>query len=447
MPKTTFVTGTKATAAFFNAIQDLQFDGLDIDGHYQKIPDSWLSTTPGNLLPSWTAFKNALSITSVTGLTANYSGGTVTSTSGTLITIASGSVLLANNATSFVFVDRSGVVSASLVLPAVCVPLAQITTVGGAISGSVIDLRPRFSILPVSQSIKVFGGLGAQGAYNLTTGSDTLAGEYYFTDFNVSAGATLNITGTATIYCSGNVTIAGTVIVAPAVRGGAGYNGSFLIQDYPSFAGSGLGGGNALNIAPAQPYHFATSPIGSGGAGGWLRISGIVTAGTLSGVRGGNGGGAIVFEAAGTITVTGTISAIGEAGQDASSIVMNPANCYSGLFTGGGGGSGGLIFLRSLRSITASAASSLLVSGGRGGNGFPNPASFNSAGGGGGGYVVCYSPSNNLTGATITLTGGTAQYSGQVNGSVSGGSFAGVGGFAGQAGSVGMLVLRSIIPV
>jgi len=448
MPKTTFVKGTKVTKEFLNAINAIVFDGADLDGHYPKLTNASLDNSSGALLNDWTAFKNALGVTSTTGLVATYTGGTVTLPTGALATIAPGTIALANSATNYLYIDRTGTLVASLVYPSIGMPIAQITTVGGAISGSIIDLRPRFQILPVPQALKVFGGLGGEGSLVVPNGSTFfISGEHWYTSITVQAGGTLTINGSAFFYCSGNVQIDGIVNVVPLIKGGQGLFGSLGVQTYPNTAGSGVGGGNSVNQAASPAYDYFTSPSGSGGAGSWAAISAV--AGGLNVIttpRGGNGGGCLIIEAAGTINITGTINANGENGQGNASVIQNPAGAYTALISGGGGGSGGLLFFKSLKSITVTAAAILSVAGGIGGNGYPNPTTQFSAGGGGGGYLALYSPSNNTTGATLNLSGGASPYATGF-GSVAGGSFGGVGGAAGQAGSVGILVLRSIVPV
>ena len=448
MSKTTFVARTKVTSAWLNAIQNLSFDGqIELDGHYRKIPNEWLEDAPGSILTEWESFRDTFAITNVAGLTASYTGGAVSLPSGEILTVAPGTVGLANNATNYIYVNRDGVVQASQIIPTISYLIAKIVTLNGNISGSVIDLRGRNRIQPLGQTLKIFGGLGANGAYNLTSGSDTLSGEYWFTSFNVAAGTTLNITGATYIYCSGDVNIAGNVVVSAPVRGGAGHIGVLTPQAYPNFSGNGIGGGGGINSSSPATYSYFLSLIGSGGSGSWCNIS------TTIGIKtpfGGNGGGAFVVEAAGKITITGTITANGTNGEGFSSVTgMFGYNLsgFSGSLTGGGGGSGGLIWLKSLSQIVASPASVLSVRGGDGGTGYPNPATIITAGGGGGGYLVCTAPSVNLTGATINLNGGASSVTSGSFGSVAGGSFAGAGGTAGQPGGNGLLIVRNLVPV
>lgn len=444
MPKTTFAPNQILTAAQMNAIANPVFDGLDLDGHNPKIIDAWLSDAPGQIKPQWQAFRDALLVTSSTGLTVQHTSAVVTLQDFTVATIAAGTLSLSNNATTFIFISEAGAIAQGTLLPVRCIPVAKVTTASGVVT-SIEDLRPRFAILPQARSLRVFGGSGSQGAYTLNSGTDTLSGEYYFTDFTVAAGTTLTIRGAATIYCSGNVNIAGTVTVTPPVKGGQGYVGN-LSGVLPNAPGFGMGGGNSVNAAPSETYSYLASPLGSGGAGGWVELQGSFSLRTPSG---GNGGGNVIFEAAGTIQITGTVRANGDNGQGQASVTNlagGAPGSVTGSISGGGGGSGGLIWLRSLRSINASAAAVLSVVGGNGGTGFPNPPTQFTAGGGGGGYLVAIAPTVNFTGATINLNGGT---SGGTSGfgSVSGGSFGGAGGAPGQAGQAGQLVVRNVIPV
>lgn len=444
MPKTSFVNGTPVEAEWLNAIQNLQFTDQDLDGHYPKITDASLSDTPGQIKPEWRTFRDTLAVSAGTGLAINYTGGMVTLVDGLRSSISPGALSLSNNTTTFIFVSETGAISQGSILPVRGIPLARVTTAAGVVS-AIEDLRPRFTILPQARSLRVFGGSGSQGSYTLNSGTDTLSGEYFFTDFTVAAGATLTIRGAATIYCSGNVNIAGTVTVTPPVKGGQGYVGN-LSNTLPNAPGFGLGGGNSINAGPSETYSYLASTLGSGGAGGWVDLQGSFSLRTPGG---GNGGGNLILEAAGTIQVSGTIRANGGNGEGATAVTNLQGGApvgVSGSISGGGGGSGGLIWLRSLRSVTATASAVLSVTGGNGGTGFPSPTTQFTAGGGGGGYVVATAPTVNLTGATINLSGGTSGIATGF-GSVSGGSFGGAGGAPGSAGQVGQLVVRNVIPV
>ncbi|MBW4443071.1 MAG: hypothetical protein KME10_17895 [Plectolyngbya sp. WJT66-NPBG17] len=449
MAKTNFSRGRRVPAAWFNAMQAIDFNGTDVDGSYPPLTDSALTAAPGNIKANWTAFQNVLRVTAANGLVVDYAGGSVVLPSGEVLTISPGQLSLAPNTESFVFVNSAGLVQSSTIRPVRSVMLGKVLTNNIQIVGAVEDLRPRYQVLPIAQSIRIFGGSGEQGSYTLSSGTATLSGENWFQNFTVSAGATLTIAGGATLFCSGNVTISGNVVVTAPIAGGSGHYGVFAPQSYPNYIGAGVGGGASVNSISTNTYSYFTSPVGSGGAGSFIaNLAGGIAMRTP---RGGNGGGCLIIEAAGTITVTGTITANGENGQGNASVLNFAGGALTGfpggLITGAGGGSGGLIWLKSLRSVVASAGSQLSVKGGDGGTGYPDASTFQTAGGGGGGWLVTTAPTVNLTGAAINLNGGVSTIATAVNGSVSGGSFAGLGGGPGQAGSVGQLQVRNIIPI
>jgi len=145
--------------------------------------------------------------------------------------------------------------------------------------------------------------------------------------------------------------------------------------------GSGGGyGGNGAPSASGAPggtnYGSATAPTAFGSGGG----SGADTAN-----GGSDGGGALRLSVGGTLTVSGNISANGNAGlQDDS-----------------GGGSGGSVW------ITADALSGAGTISAGGGNGV-----LYGGGGGGGGRVAIYALTNSFTGVT-NVNGGTGASSGQ----------------------------------
>lgn len=449
MTKTTFVNGTVLTPEYLNALQNIQFDGQDLDGHYPQLNDDALTDTAGNIKPEWRAFRDALKVSPQTGTIFAYGGGVTLLPNGNTATIAPATISVGANGTFYIFVDKAGAIVQATQLPLLSVPLAKVVMVGGNLSGAIEDMRPRFRVLPLAQAMRLFGGQGGQGEYNLASGSATLSGEYYFTNFTVAQGATLNINGFCKIQCTGNVNIAGQVIVSPPVAGGSAHRGIFRAGSIVSAQGNGLGGGRGVNDSGALPYSYIDSPIGSGGAGGWLEI--LVPQQGIIGCKGGNGGGNFRIEAYGSIVVSGSILANGEDGQNGSTALDFSTNLpisptSNAILTGGGGGSGGLIYLASLTSVTAGSPAQLSVRGGQGGTAYPLQANGLSAGGGGGGYIVCIAPTVNLTGATINLSGGASPPSPGTYGSVPGGSFAGQGGATSVAGGSGQLIVRNVIP-
>jgi hypothetical protein len=295
----------------------------------------------------------------------------------------------------------------------------------------------------VSDRVRLFGGNGRGTNTDFsTTGNTTLGdGLYYFRDFTVNTGHTVTISRFARIYCSGTFTVqsGATITVTQAARAqGAGHGMSGADQRILEIGN--LGGVGAIY----NPFVF---PFGSPGAGGSCRTE---PGGVIQNVpQGGDGGGAIWVEANGAISISGTITAIGENGSAANS----PSGNY--ISTGGGGGSGGAIMLTSLASITIASTATLSVRGGNGANGtaggIANARGYGGSGGGGG-WVWLTAPTVTTTGATITLSGGTAGSQGSTGGTATntegiawGGSFAGGGGTSaiGASGGSGTLVTRT----
>ena len=135
-------------------------------------------------------------------------------------------------------------------------------------------------------------------------------------------------------------------------KGYAGRNGPGRGTDC-GFSGTGGGGyggkgGNAVDAAGGQPYGSTNAPLDPGSGGGYD---------TGYSDNGGAGGGAVRIEAAGAVTLDGTVSANGES-----------ENQYAG-----GGSGGGILIIGG--SFTGGAGGILRANGG----------DFSSRGGGGGG--------------------------------------------------------------
>lgn len=451
MAKTVFVPETTVTSAFLNAINNPVRDDQDLDGHIGYVKNSDMDPSPGSLYPEWLQFRDNLKVTGVTGLTASYNSGNYTNLDGESAAIIAGTVALADNATNYVYINLSGNVVAATLLPVNSIPLAKITTVGGAISGAITDLRPRFKMQPLGRGLFSFGGSGGSGDMNITANT-SLGGEIYCRNFTIAAGVTVTVPGGyLKIKASGSLTIDGVVNVSPPIQGGRGWSGDTQLNPVFFLAepGLGFGGGGGHNAAQSNGYSYLASAYGSGGASGLVmseNVNSIVTSG-----RGGNGGGAFMTEVAGPIRVTGTINVNGNNGTNGT-IGQIGAGGKRIWVSGGAGGSGGLIWLLSRVSVTCTATSTLSVIGGNGGSAATAGTTdkLEGAGGGGGGYVVAQSPNNNLTGAVINLTAGTTGTATGTTGTVSGsagGSFAGRGGLTNFTAENGQLVLLNAIPL
>jgi len=289
-------------------------------------------------------------------------------------------------------------------------------------------------------TLRRFGGVStadfsSTGSFAFSANDGTL----HYRNFTLNAGHTMTVDKFARIVCSGNVTIAGNIVVTPLAPGGKG-NPYFDISGASAFFGGyaeGQGLGQARNT-----YSWQAQPYGSGGMGGYGRS--FTSAGGL--IRaGGAGGGGLIIEAGGTITITGSASANGGSASNAS------ISSGNGIVAGAGGGSGGLILLGAAVGVVVSGT--LSVTGGNGGNGANTGISGVAQGGepGGGGRVVLMAPSINTTGSTINLAAGTAGAAAGTGavalGGAAGGSFGGAGGGYGLAATVGLLRTITIRPV
>jgi hypothetical protein len=429
--KTVFAPGSVVTSGWLNAINNPVFvDNPDDDGELPRITNDDLSNAAGQIKQEWQAFRDAFRVAAGAGLNITFQGGAVTLPLGTIATIAPGTLVMANNATSFVFINELGVVVSSTIYPVVGVMLARVITVGGGIT-TIEDLRPRFRVQPIASAIKVFGGTGEQGDYVLSVGSATFdQGTYYYRNFTIGASTILNVSQFARIYCSGSVVIQGTVSITTFANGGIGF-GTGMHSNVGGLSGAGPGAGSGSGGGKA--YSYSASPSGSGGGSGFYSGGGsLSTAGGMG--SGGAGGGGLWIEAAGGIQIVSGSSIIARGANGSTGSIASGAPDISG----GGGGSGGMILLSSLSSV--SCTGTLDVRGGNGGNGLNNGGG---GGGGGGGLVILISPNNNTTGGTVLLSGGSAGNtpgSGGLGGGA-GGGFGGVGGVQ-SPGQIGQLVLR-----
>ncbi|MCG3116641.1 MAG: hypothetical protein LLH30_13250 [Candidatus Manganitrophus sp. SA1] len=205
------------------------------------------------------------------------------------------------------------------------------------LSALVISLiQPRFIHAQTFNS----GSTGADGAFS-PAASVVLEmppdGVFNFTTINVPSGVLVTFNKNAantpvTLLASGDVTINGSISVngtsgqisSGAVRalGGKGGPGGFDggeggLVGGTSTAGSpgrGPGGGepNGIGIYGAAANFVSLMPLfgGSGGGGGFA-------AGSTNGGGGGGGGGAILIASSGTLTINGSITAIGGQGSTA----------------------------------------------------------------------------------------------------------------------------------
>lgn len=151
MAKTNFQRGQRVPKEWFNAIQDIQFDGEDLDGHYQPLEDDALSNSPGNIKPEFYTLRDAGKVAHVSGLTIKVAALSVGSQNGTRTNIAETQLTIDNNATRVVFVDSNATLQSAGSAPETGVLLARVVTSGGVVT-TITDLRERvnFQIKPIT---------------------------------------------------------------------------------------------------------------------------------------------------------------------------------------------------------------------------------------------------------------------------------------------------------
>jgi hypothetical protein len=442
LPNTPFAEGDEwnpelAYLAFNTPVFDGQTQYL---GHRGKLTDAELDDSGTAIKARVAAIENGLKVSVVSGLNVSVASGTVRlPDSSTNLSIPTTQIAAIDNDTSYVFLDAAGTVKVSKSPDAIRVMLAKVVASAGAIS-LVEDLRHPAAreIRPIASAIKVFGGSNTTDK-TATQGEVFDQGFYYYRNFTVPAGVTITVDKFARFFCSGNITIDGTVTVTYLATGAApngavaGYGGGL--------PGSGIGAGSGSSGSGGFAYPFGAQPYGSGGGLGYSAGSGNVGYGA-----GGRGGGGLWLEAAGAIEVRGTITADGEDGL-AGSILSG-----SCAISGSGAGSGGTFIASSLRSVTVFPSANILLRGGKGGNATNNIGGGNAMGGsgGGGGQCVLQSPANNISGANINTSGGARGTDiGSNPAALGGGGGGGNGGQGGwqSAGNQGKTILRAFTPI
>lgn len=267
---------------------------------------------------------------------------------------------------------------------------------------------------PAATTAIKFGGTGADGALNITSGTTTIncanaaVVVKNYTSISITGSGTLafsnpNATGTMIILKSqGNVTL--TSSSAPMIdcrnmgsaggSGGDGSDGKYFLgttnHGVHSANGNGGAGGAAVGTQynNSMFYKFYPWIIGAGGGEGDNGSTG-------NGANGGNGGGALFLECGGAFnfTTTGGISTSGTAGS-------NGGGGNAG--GGGGGGAGSCIIL--YNTLTANSGT-VTTAGGSGGT------KTGTAGGGGGGGSYSAGSAGQSSGAGGAGGTGGAAYS------------------------------------
>jgi len=299
-------------------------------------------------------------------------------------------------------------------------------------------------------------GDGSDGALHVTAGTINLSGFKQYSSITVDVGTILNINSYATVLCSGDVTINGTLQGAtvattptyewfPAVGGkGRYYNGAF------GFGGGASGGLSRYPLFLTCAGVFTLSATGVMNFAGSSGTNGSSYNGRMYGGTGGSGGAFIGSGGSG-----GASGNFGGSEAGASDIDDYIKTNLLGLRIpylfgsqggvggkaddsdtghsvgrgGGGGGAGSMIFIKSFKNIFLEAGSSITVAGGAGGNGYAGEGFERSSGGGGGaggGLVQLLYKTGLTSSGTVTVAGG------------SGGTNGGGAGDPGAAGTAGL---------
>ena len=259
-------------------------------------------------------------------------------------------------------------------------------------------------------------------ANNDTTGTITIKAD------TILVGATGIITADAAGQAGGakSPSLGGLEGVGPGKACGGG-PGSSVGQGGTGASYGGLGAGpnnnygngNACNACnqPNGPSHCEGAPgpvYGTANADDIAMGSGGGSAGNSSGCNsaggvGGRGGGSIILLANVSVTIEGTVTALGE--EPAPDNQM--ANCGNGNYrAGGGGGAGGGIVIAS-DTVSGPGTAIVRASGGRGGEALGEPLNQTwgwAGGGGGGGRIKLYAPNNTFTGKTEVLGGAGGKF-------------------------------------
>ena len=417
-PNVPFTDGSEYTAELaYKAFYCPIFDGnLSLLGHREPIRDDELS--PTGIKADVGKLQNGFRCAVVSGLLVSYTAGTYLNQQGNLVTSPSGSVVVPDNTTSYIYINNVGQVQASVLRSVLRVTLAEVVAVGGTIT-SLTDYRhpSTLRVQPASFIVKSFGG---QSTVNkVCTQGEVLRGLYEVADFSIPAGVTVTVSKFAKIVCSGNVVLAGTANVTTQTPGAI--TTSFGLQTVGGiigfYAGEGLG-------KFGDSYHFTQQMNGSGGGLGYIvnRPGNSASYGYL--VNAGDGGGALVIEAAGVISVQNSSNLVAKGTNGSQAGSTDTGTTYSCIASGSGGGSGGLIYLASATSINVAVGATVDVRGGNGGNGYISAVGYGSAlfaapgRPGSGGYFVTIAPTVNTTGFTFLNAGGSFGNYASLNGAV-----------------------------
>ncbi|ALF55609.1 hypothetical protein ACX27_26650 [Nostoc piscinale CENA21] len=164
MTRTVYQNGDVLTAEAVNAIGFPIPDGEDFIGRGPKVIDDYLDDAPTQIKSRFYGFYDRLRVSHNAGLTLNYIGGSVLLSTGVVVAITAGTITVPNNATSYIFVNSAGAIATAPTLPNESFPMAVVTTAGGTLSGSVVDLRDKLidRVQPSTVPSSIQTGMGME---------------------------------------------------------------------------------------------------------------------------------------------------------------------------------------------------------------------------------------------------------------------------------------------
>lgn len=227
MAKSYVTNGTRVTSAFLNAVNNPHLDGSNTDGAGTLIPDSWLSHDPSAIKSNFYNFYQQFQCSAGSGLVVNYLGGVVLLANGSPVTVSVGSLTVANNATSYIYINTSGSVTSSVTFPTDgSHPLAIAVASSGSIT-SVTDIRPRTAarITPTPSALTTLGRPYFRLSRNTVSSSQTGNVNAIFTTTELDSDNIVTL-GTSTItvpsWGAGNWTFGASMLLSNNTGGTAG---------------------------------------------------------------------------------------------------------------------------------------------------------------------------------------------------------------------------------
>lgn len=144
MPYYPIGNGTIITPQWFNDIQNRLYNSDT--GEYKQWSDTDLSDQSGQIKDRLATLSNEFKVTGVTGLYANYNGGTYRDVNNATVTLTSGSVLCTDNTTNYIYLTKNGVVASNSLAG---MPLASLVFSSGSLVSNT-DLRSRWLLFDPS---------------------------------------------------------------------------------------------------------------------------------------------------------------------------------------------------------------------------------------------------------------------------------------------------------